>query len=98
MYVPLDFYELIDVVEECNRLRKVLKAVEIVAARTDESNFGTQSKLVTKTCKEALKNKPKILSKTKNQLLDDYAYHLESIISGEYLEQFEDLPFGSIQR
>lgn len=98
MYVPLDFYELIDVVKECNRLRKVLKAVEIIAAKTDESNFQTQSELVVKTCKEALKNKPKILSKTKNQFLDDYAYHLESIISGEYLEQFEDLPFESIER
>ncbi len=89
MYVPLDFYELIDVVKECNRLRKVIREVEKIAAKPDESNFETQSKLVAKTCKEALKNKPKILSKTKSQLLDDYAYHLESIMSGEYSEQFE---------
>ena len=98
MYVPLDFYELIDVVEECNRLRKVLEAVEIVAAKTDESNFETQSKSVTKLCKETLKNKPKILSKTKNQLLDDYAYHLESIMSGEYNEQFEIVPANLIRQ
>ena len=89
MYIPLDFIELIDVVQECNQLRNSLQKIKKIAKKTDERNFKTQSKLITTICDEELKSKPKILSKTKSDLLADYEYHIESIISGEYNEQFE---------
>lgn len=89
MYIPLDFTELIDVVQECNDLRSVLQEIKQIAEKVDENNFEVQSKLIAATCNAALENKPKILSKTKNELLEDYEYHIESILSGEFNEQFE---------
>ena len=89
MYIPLEFIELIDVVKECNELRNVLQKIKNIVEKTDESNFDSQSKLIAEICKEALENKPKILSKTKSELLEDYEYHIESILSGEFNEQFE---------
>lgn len=89
MYIPQDFIDLIDVVEECNQLRNALQKIKKTAEQTDESNFEAQSKFIAAICDEALKNKPKILSKTKSELLSDYEYHIESILSGEYNEQFE---------
>ncbi len=89
MYIPLEFIELINAVQECHNLRHVLQEIKKAAEKTDESNFEAQSKLIIATCDEALKNKPKILSKTKDELLADCEYHIESIISGEYNEQFE---------
>lgn len=89
MYIPQDFIDLIDVVQKYNQLRNVLKKIKNTAEETDKSNFEAQSKLIAATCGEALKNKPKILSKTKSELLEDWDYHIESIISGEFNEQFE---------
>lgn len=89
MYIPQDFIELMEVVQECNNLRRALHEVKKAAEKTNESNFEAQSKLIAATCDEELKNKPRILSKTKNELLEDWDYHIESIISGEYNEQFQ---------
>ncbi len=98
MYIPLDFIDLIDVVQECNQLRNALQEIKKTAEKTAESNFEAQSKLIAAVCDEALKNKPKILSKTKDELLEDCEYHIESIISGEYNEQFEIIPANLIRR
>ena len=89
MYIPIDFINLIDVVQECNQLRNVLQEIKKIAEKTNESNFEAQSKLIAATCDDALKNKSKILSKTKSELLENCEYHIESIISGEFNEQFE---------
>ncbi len=89
MYIPLEFIELTELVDECNKLRSVLQKVKEIADKTDESNFETQSKLIAVICEKALKNKPPILSKKKSDLLDTWEYHIESIISGEYTEQFQ---------
>ena len=89
MYIPLEFIELMDVVPECNQLRSILQEIKQIAEKTDENNFENQAKLISQICDEALKNKPKILSKTKSDLIEDYEYHIESIISGEYMEQFQ---------
>lgn len=89
MYIPQDFIELIDVVQDCNQLHDALREIKQIAAKTDEGNFKIQSKLIAEICEAALKNKPKILSKTKSELLEDYEYHIESILSGEFNEQFE---------
>ena len=89
MYIPQDFKELIDVVQECNQLRSILQEVKSIAENANENNFEDQSNLIASTCEEALKNKPNILSKTKSELLEDWEYHIESILSGEFNEQFE---------
>lgn len=89
MYIPLDFIKLIEVVQECNDLRSNLQEIKEAAEKTGESNFDAQSKLIAAICDEALKYKPTILSKTKDELLEDWEYHVESIISGEYTEQFQ---------
>ncbi len=89
MYIPLEFIELIDLVEECKGLRDVLQKVKEIADKTDESNFETQLKLIAVICEKALKNKPPILSKKKSYLLESWEYHIESILSGEYTEQFQ---------
>lgn len=89
MYIPLDFIELMDVVEDCNNLRSFLMKIEKIAKKTDESNSDSQLKLIAATCEKALENKSRILSKTKDDLLEDWEYHIESIISGEYTEQFQ---------
>ncbi|MCU0240401.1 MAG: hypothetical protein MUC29_13255 [Pyrinomonadaceae bacterium] len=89
MYIPLDFINLIDVVEECNSLRNSLEAIKELAEKADESDFEKQSKLIAIICNKALENKPKILSKTKSELLEDCEYHIESILSGEWSEQFQ---------
>lgn len=88
-YIPQDFIELIDVVQKCNELHDALRKIKQIAAKTDESNFKIQADLISAICDAALQNKPKILSKTKNELLEDYEYHIESILSGEFNEQFE---------
>ena len=88
-YIPLDFLELMDVVPECRKIHNVLEEIKNIAEKSDENNFKNQAKLIAKICDEALQNKPKILSKTKNELIEDYEYHIESIISGEYIEQFQ---------
>jgi hypothetical protein len=89
MYIPQDFLELMDVVPECRKLRNVLEEIKNIAEQFDESNFENQAKLISEICDEALKNKPKMLSKTKSDLIEDYEYHIESILSGEFNEQFE---------
>ena len=89
MYIPLEFIELTELVGECNELRSVLQRVKELASKTNESNFETQSKLIAVICEKALKKKPPILSKNENDLLDSWGYHIESIISGEYNEQFQ---------
>lgn len=89
MYIPLEFIELADVVRECNKLRSVLEEIKILVEKNDDNNFESQAKLIAAICNESLKNKPKILSKTKSELLADYEYHIESILSGEYNEQFQ---------
>ncbi|HQU86022.1 MAG TPA: hypothetical protein PKY59_23040 [Pyrinomonadaceae bacterium] len=88
-YIPQDFIELIDVVQKCNQLHDALQEIKQIAAKTGESNFKIQAESISAICDEALKNKPKILSKTKNELLEDYEYHIESMLSGEFNEQFE---------
>ena len=89
MYIPLEFIELTELVEECNEIRNALRKIKETAVKTDESNFETQSKLIAVICEKALKNKPPILSKEKSELLESWEYHIESIISGEYAEQFQ---------
>jgi hypothetical protein len=89
MYIPLEFIELTELVEECNKLRNVLQKVNEIANTTDESNFENQSKLLAVMCEKALKSKLPILSKKKSELMDSWEYHIESIISGEYMEQFQ---------
>jgi protein-tyrosine-phosphatase len=89
MYIPLEFIELTELVEECNKLRNVLQKVNEIANTTDESDFENQSKLIAVMCEKALKNKLPILSKKKSELMDSWEYHTESIISGEYMEQFQ---------
>ena len=89
MYIPLDFTELIDVVQKCNELRSVLQEIKQIAEKVGENSYEVQSKLIAATCNKALENKPKILSKTKSELLENYEYHIESILSGEFNEQFE---------
>ena len=89
MYIPLEFIELTELVEECNKLRSALRKVKEIADKTNESNFETQSKLLAVICEKALKSKLPILSKKKSDLMDSWEYHIESIISGEYTEQFE---------
>ncbi len=89
MYIPLEFIELTELVGECNELRSVLQKVKELASKTNESNFETQSKLIVVICEETLKKKPSILSKNENDLLDGWEGHIESIISGEYTEQFQ---------
>ncbi|MCD9187185.1 MAG: hypothetical protein LUM44_12180 [Pyrinomonadaceae bacterium] len=89
MYIPQDFIELIDVVQKCNQLGDALEKIKQLAAQTDESNFKIQSDSINAVCNAALENKPKILSKTKGELLEDCEYHIESILSGEFYEQFE---------
>lgn len=89
MYIPQDFLELMDVVPECKKLRNALEEIKQIAENPDESNFENQAKLISQICDEALKFKTKILSKTKSDLIEDYEYHIESIISGEYMEQFQ---------
>lgn len=89
MYIPQDFINLIDVVQECNQLRNALQEIKQIAIETNKSNVEDQSKSIAAICNAALKNKPKILSKTKGELLEDYEYHIESILSGEFNEQFE---------
>jgi hypothetical protein len=89
MYIPLEFIELTELVEECNELRDTLQQIKKIAGNTNEKNFETQSKLITVICEKALKNKPPILSKEKIELMDSWEYHIESIISGEYTEQFQ---------
>lgn len=98
MYIPLQFLDLIDLVEECKRLRKILQEIEKTAKKTNEDNFEVQSKLIAARCKEALKNKSYLLSRTKKELLEGCESHIESIISGEYMEQFEDFQFEPIER
>ncbi len=89
MYIPQDFVELMDVVEDCNNLRSILMKIEEIAKKADGSNVDSQLKLIAATCEKALENKSRILSKTKHDLLEDWEYHIESIISGEYTEQFQ---------
>lgn len=89
MYIPLEFIELTELVEECSKLRNELQKIKEIAANTNESNFETQSKLTGSICEKALKNKLPILSKKKSELLESWEYHVESIISGEYTEQFQ---------
>ena len=89
MYIPQDFLELMDIVPECRKLLNALEEIKNIAENPDESNLENQAKLISEICDEALKNKPKILSKTKSDLIEDYEYHIESIISGEYMEQFQ---------
>ncbi len=89
MYIPLEFIELTELVKECNDLRDALQTINGIADKINENNFETQSKLITGICEKALKTKPPILSKKKSDLLDSWEYHIESIISGEYTEQFQ---------
>ena len=89
MYIPLEFIELTELVEECNELRDTLQKIKKIASNTDENSFETQSKLIAVICEKALRNKLPILSKEKNELLETWEYHIESIISGEYTEQFQ---------
>ena len=89
MYIPLEFIELTELVEECNELRNVLQQVKQLTSKTDENNFEAQSKLIAVICEKALKNKLPILSKEKSELLESWEYHIESILSGEFNEQFE---------
>lgn len=89
MYIPLEFIELTELVEECNGLRDTLQKIRKIAGNTGENNFETQSKLIAVICEKALKTKLPILSKGKSELLETWEYHIESIISGEYTEQFQ---------
>lgn len=89
MYILQDFLELMDVVPEYAKIHNALKEIKNIAEKMDENNFESQSKLIAEICDEASKNKPKIISKNKSDLIEDYEYHIESLISGEYLEQFQ---------
>ena len=89
MYIPLEFIELTELIEECNELRNALKKIKDLSGETDGSNFENQSKEIASVCENALKNKLPILSKEKSELLESWEYHIESIISGEFNEQFQ---------
>ena len=89
MYIPLEFIELTELVEECKELRNALQKIKELSGQPDESNFENQSKAIAVICENALKNKLPILSKEKSELLESWEYHIESIISGEFNEQFQ---------
>ena len=89
MYIPLEFIELTELVEECNELRNALQEIKAIVGKTDENNFETQSELIAVICERGLKSKLPILFKEKSELLESWEYHIESIISGEYNEQFQ---------
>ncbi len=89
MLVEIDYKQIVGEVKERNRFFKVLQEIQKFAENIDEKNFEAQSKLIAETCKDALKRRPNKISKKTKQLLEDYDYQSEYILSGEFMEQFE---------
>lgn len=89
MYVQADYKQIVGEVKERNRFFKALQEIQKLAENIDENNFQAQSEMIAKTCEDALKRRPNKLSKKTKQLLEDYDYDAEYILSGEFLEQFE---------
>ncbi len=89
MLVEMDYKQIVGEVKERNRFFKALQEIQKIAENIDENNFEAKSKLIAETCKKALKSRPNILSKKTKQLLKDYEYAAEYILSGEFIEQFE---------
>lgn len=89
MFVEVAYKQIVGEVKERNRFFKSLQKIQKIAESIDENNFEAQSELIAKTCKDALKSRPNILSKKTKQLLEDYEYEAEYILSGEFIEQFE---------
>lgn len=89
MLVKIDYKQIVGEVKERNRFFNALQEIQKLAGNIDENNFEAQSELIAKTCKDALKRRPNKISKQTNQLLEDYNYEAEYILSGELMEQFE---------
>ncbi len=85
MYLQNDHMQIIGMVKERNRLFRALQEIQQIT----ENNSDSQSQLITTKCKEALKSEPNILSKSAKQFIEEYEWHLESILSGEIYEKFE---------
>ena len=89
MLVKADYKQIVGGVKERNRFFRALQEIQKIAENIDENNFEEQSELITETCKDALKRRPNKISKKTKQLLEDYDYDAEYILSGEFMEQFE---------
>lgn len=89
MLVEIEYKQIVGEVKERNKFFKALQEIQEIAKHIDENNFEAQSELIAKICKVALKSRPNTISKKTKQLLEDYDYDTEYILSGEFIEQFE---------
>jgi hypothetical protein len=89
MLVQIDYKQIVGEVKERNKLFKALQEVQKIADGIEENNFESQSNLIVEMCKEALKRRPNKTSKHTEQLLEQFDYDIEYILSGEFMEQFE---------
>lgn len=89
MLVEIDYKQIVGEVKERNSFFKALQEIQKIAENIDEKNFEAQSELIVKTCQDVLKRRPNKISKKTKQLLKDYDYDAEYILSGEFMEQFQ---------
>ena len=89
MLVKIDYKQIVGEIKERNRFFRALQEIQKLAENVDEENFEAQSELIAETCKDALKRRPNKISKRTKQLLEDYDYDAEYILSGEFMEQFQ---------
>jgi membrane-associated HD superfamily phosphohydrolase len=89
MLVEIDYKQIVGEIKERNRFFKALQEIRKLADNIDENNFEVQSKLIVETCKDALIKRPNKISKKTKQLLEEYDYEAEYILSGEFMEQFQ---------
>lgn len=89
MLVETDYKQTIGEVKERNRFFKALQEIQKIAENINKHNFETQSELIAKTCKDALRSRPNKISRKTNQILKEYDYEAEYILSGEFMEQFQ---------
>lgn len=90
MLVKTDYKQMVGEVKERNRFFKALQEVQKLAKNTNKTSHEAQSALIADICKDALKKRPHKISKKTKQSLEDREYNAEYILSGEFMEQFQD--------